>query len=116
MKKGNKKKETGMHEIKKKFLTIYQEFFKNKEWLGDAGVLLSVAPEWIQAEEGWGPQTSLADENLLNLFSKLSGGLDFKNVECTKIIDQVNMGYKDQPYWRELLFDYIVFLLINWCL
>ena len=102
-----------MREVKKKFLNIYQEFFKNKELLGDAGVLLSVAPEWILAEEGWGPQTRLADENLLNLFSKLSGGLDFKNVECKKIIDQVNMGYKDQPYWRELLFDYIEYWLIK---
>ncbi len=102
-----------MREIKEKFLTIYQEFFKNKELLGEAGTLLNIEPDWIWQEEGWGAQTSLADENLLNLFSRLSGGMNFKTDECKKIIDQVNEGYKDQPYWRDLLFDYIEYWLLK---
>ena len=113
MKKDNEKKEKRMREVKKKFLNVYQGFFENKGLLGEMEALLSVSPDLIQAEEGWGPQTSLADTNLLSLFSHLTGGLDFKNDECTKIIDQVNIGYKDQPYWRELLFDYIEYWLIK---
>ena len=76
-----------MIEVKRKFLSVYQEFFKNKDLLGEVGAFLSVSPEEILAEDGWGVQTSEADNKFLNMFTQLVGGLDVTGDEYTKVVE-----------------------------
>ena len=99
--------------VKQTFLGMYQECFNNKDLLGEEGGVLSVAPGEISVEEGWGPVTKFADEKLMMVASKLTGGMDFLNDDIVKIAERVASGYKDQEYWRELLFDYIDYLLLK---
>lgn len=102
-----------MIEVKRKFLSVYQEFFKNKDLLGEAGAFLSVLPEEILAEDGWGVRANEADNKLLSMFTQLVGGLDVTGDEYTKVVEKIAEGYKDQPYWRELLFDCVEYFLLK---
>ena len=97
--------------LKENFVAVYGDFFKNKDLLGEAGVFLSVPPSALLEEEGWGRLAEKAFFDLKKTVSPLLGGIDVEETDFKELVEKVETGYRDQPFWRELIFDFLEFYL-----
>ena len=86
-----------------KIIHIYQRFYAQKAVLSGAPVL-SINPDNIGVAEF---PTAKAITELDAIAAYLMGLPSFKNIPFNRQVQIVKESYQGQPFWQELLFDYL---------
>lgn len=96
---------------KELLIKVYQSFYEQKDLLGDAKNVLEIDLSTVTADDLNDNQTGQIEKITAYVVSYLLGIKDALNEKELDLIRLIQDNYQDQEYWRNLLFDFVEYLI-----
>ena len=97
----------------KMLLSVYQNMYEQRNLLPDVGAYLDYDAEVLTPETVDSDTLSALETRAGKVASYLMGTRDIFDEDIGSLITLVKDNYQDQDFWRELLFDFIEYMILR---